>query len=180
MTSEDGKEQKKPRREHGPQGTHVFSREKVDSLIAKAESADALDSPVRLRGLSVEVKGRSFPLTGGRCVIGRANSCDIPLTDSSVSSEHARLSEDAEGWRVANLLSTNGTFINGKRISNERINHGDRLRLGRVEFVFEWAGSKSGTSTSSASQGANWKRWLPWVAGGAVVVVVIIALVVLL
>ena len=179
MTSEEGKDRKKSRREQGPQGTHVFSREKVDSLIAKAESADALDSPVRLKGLSVEVKGRTFPLTGGRCVIGRADSCDISLTDSSVSSEHARLTQDVEGWRVANLLSTNGTFVNGKRISNEQINHGDRLRLGRVEFVFEWSGSQSGpASTTGASKGSNWKRWLPWVAGA--VVVVIVALFVLL
>ncbi len=179
MTSEDGKERKKSRREHGPQGTHVFSREKVDSLIAKADSADALDAPARLKGLSVEVKGRNFPLKGGRCVIGRANSCDIPLTDSSVSSEHARLTAGDEGWRVANLLSTNGTFLNGKRISNERINHGDRLRLGRVEFVFECASSPSTGSQTAGSTAGGWKRWLPWVAGAAVIAVVIVLIVLL-
>jgi hypothetical protein len=179
MTTEDGKERKKPRREHGPQGTHVFSREKVDSLIAKAESGEKLDAPVRLKGLSVEVKGRTFPLTGGRCVIGRADTCDLSLTDSSVSSEHARLSEDGQGWRVANLLSTNGTFINGKRISNERIQHGDRLRLGRVEFVFECKSASSSASAPSASPGESRQRWMLWVAGAAVAAAVI-ALIVLL
>lgn len=180
MTSEEGKKPKSPKREHGPQGTHVFSRDKVDSLIAQAESADSLDSPVRLKGLSVEVKGRTFPLTGSRCVIGRVDSCDISLTDSSVSSEHARLTKDADGWRVANLLSTNGTFINGKRISNEKLAHGDRLRLGRVEFVFQCSDSPTDASKDAGSQGGGWKRWLPWVAGGVVVVAAIIALIVLL
>jgi hypothetical protein len=173
MSTEDGKDRKSPRREHGPQGTHVFSRSDVDRLIEEAGSTAAPASQAQLKGVSVEVKGRNFPLTGSRCTIGRDSSCDIVLSDSSVSSEHARLSHDDGGWRVANLLSTNGTFVNDKRISNESVKNGDRVRLGRVEFIFQDS-DKPQSHSEPGAQDSGLKRWLPWVAGAIVVIVIVL------
>ena len=86
----------------------------------------------------------------------------------AVSSEHARLNHDAVGWRVANLLSTNGTFHQTtSRFRMVWIHHGDRLRLGRVEFILHDPDKKKNAGS------ASWTRWLPWV-GGAVVVAVIV------
>jgi hypothetical protein len=179
MSTEEGKERKAQRREHGPQGTHVFSRDDVDRLLQDAESAAPPASRAQLKGVSVEVKGRSFPLGGQRIVLGRDASCDIVLSDSSVSSEHARLSLDSGGWRVVNLLSTNGTFVNDKRVSNDALRHGDRLRLGRVEFIFQEP-DRAGSSDAAETTSAGSKPWLPWVVAAAVAGAVIIGLVVLL
>lgn len=167
MSTEEGKEGKVAKRDHGPQGTHVFSRGEVDRLIEEVGSSDDAPARAHLKGVSADIKDKSFPLHGDRIVLGRADNCDIILTDASVSSEHARLNHDAAGWRVANLLSTNGTFINNVKISNGVIHHGDRLRLGRVEFILHDPDKKKNAGS------ASWTRWLPWV-GGAVVVAVIV------
>lgn len=125
----------------GPQGTEIFSRDDIDRMIAEAASKSGLPAPVALRGASESVAGRVFALDKDRIVIGRAAHCDLTLDEPSVSKEHARLTRDADGaWHVANLLSTNGTFVNGKRASNTRLNPGDHLRIGRIDFVFEVSG----------------------------------------
>lgn len=179
MSTEEGKDRKAPRREHGPQGTHVFSRDDVDRLLQDAEESATPAARAQLKGMSVEVKGRSFPLRGQRIVLGRADACDVVLSDSSISSEHARLSLDGDGWRVANLLSTNGTFVNDKRVSNDVLRHGDRLRLGRVEFIFQEPDrAASGESAAKASGGQ--KSRLPWIVAAAVAAAVIIGLVLFL
>ncbi len=177
--SEEGKPRKPAKRDHGPQGTHVFSRDEVDQLVEEAgNTAGDPSAKAQLRGVSVEVKGREFPLGGARHVIGRASSCDIILSDSSVSSEHARINHDADGWRVVNLLSTNGTFINDKRISNEALHHGDRVRFGRVEFLFQDASQGSASSSASATAKAN-RNWMPWVlVGGIALLAVVIVMMV--
>ncbi len=168
MSTEQEKERKSSKRDHGPQGTHVFSRGEVDRLIEEVGSGDDDASGAHLTGISEGVRDQIFALRGDRVVLGRAQGCDIVISDASVSSEHARLSRENGGWRVANLLSTNGTFINNNKTSNGTIADGDRLRLGRVEFVMH---DPAGKQTSGAG-GGSIMRWLPWV--GAVVVVAVI------
>jgi hypothetical protein len=175
MSTEEGKDRKAQRREHGPQGTHVFSRDDVDRLLQEAESTSSEASRFQLTGVSVEVKGRTFPLSGQRFVLGRGSDCDIVLSDSSVSSEHARLSLDGDGWRVVNLLSTNGTFINDKRVSSEALHHGDRLRLGRVEFIFQEPG-RTGSEEQAGQDPAKGKAWVPWLAAAALAAAAIVGL----
>jgi hypothetical protein len=170
MSTDREKSQKGSARDHGPQGTHVFSRGEVDRLIEDVSSGDNEARGAHLKGISEGVRDQVFALRGARVVLGRAPSCDIVISDASVSSEHARLSKESDGWRVANLLSTNGTFVNNNnKISNSALNDGDRLRLGRVEFVMH---APEFSSESRDSDGAL-LRWLPWV--GAAVVVVVIA-----
>lgn len=179
MNEESGKERKSSKRDHGPQGTHVFSRGDVDQILRDAGSSDTVSTRAQLRGVSVEVKGRVFPLEGDRCVIGRADSCQIMLTDSSVSSEHARLSHDSTGWRIANLLSTNGTFVNDKKVSSESLHHGDRVRFGRVEFLFQNPDEQHAAKDSGAAQQRSGQSWLPWVIGAGVVALAVAAYLVL-
>lgn len=179
MSEESDKQRKSSKRDHGPQGTHVFSRGDVDQILRDAGSTDTVSTRAQLRGVSVEVKGRVFPLEGDRCVIGRADSCQIMLTDSSVSSEHARLSHDSAGWRVANLLSTNGTFVNDRKVSSEQLHHGDRVRLGRVEFLFQNPDEQHAAKGSSAPSRRTGPSWVPWVIGVGVVALGIVAYLVL-
>ena len=68
-----------------------------------------------LRGASESVAGRLFGLDQPRVLVGRSAHCDIVVNDPSISSEHARLASAPGGWVITNLLSTNGTFVNGKR-----------------------------------------------------------------
>lgn len=135
----------------GPQGTEIFSRDDIDRMIAEAASQSGLPAPVALRGASESVAGRVFALEKDRIVVGRDAHCDLTLDEPSVSKEHARLTRDADGaWYVANLLSTNGTFVNGKRASHTRLQPGDHLRIGRIDFVFEVSGDAAGPPQRTA------------------------------
>jgi pSer/pThr/pTyr-binding forkhead associated (FHA) protein len=77
---------------------------------------------------------------GPRVVIGRLDTCDLPVDDRSVSREHARLSRLRDGYVIEDLGSTNGTLVNGQRIHEAVLLHpGDLVSVGSVEFRFETA-----------------------------------------
>jgi hypothetical protein len=63
-------------------------------------------------------------------VIGRHPSCDLIVTDTTVSRRHARLTFRDGGWVVQDLDSTNGTRLNGHYVGRCRLRPGDRLDLG--------------------------------------------------
>ena len=79
---------------------------------------------------------RSFGLTKAKCTIGRAPGSDIELQADSVSSGHAQLERTGAAWLLTDLESTNGTFVNGRRIDNTELKPGDRVRFGEVEVKF--------------------------------------------
>ncbi len=75
-------------------------------------------------------------LPGGVRTVGRATGADFIVDAPLVSRVHCRLTALAGGsLEVLDLDSTNGTFINGERIQTGRLTSGDRLGVGRVEFV---------------------------------------------
>lgn len=68
--------------------------------------------------------------------IGRHPDNDLVLKDSQVSRWHAEIREERDHYRVIDLESLNGTRVNGKRIQNERLEHGDSIEIG--PFKFAW------------------------------------------
>lgn len=125
-------------RSAGPQGTQLLS---VQELREYAEAVPSFDErasthqPV-LEGVSQGIEGRRFVLRSGRQTIGRRSDSNIILDDLSVSASHAWIINQHGHYVVMNTLSTNGTFVNEQRIHEAVLKHGDRLRLGQVEFVF--------------------------------------------
>jgi pSer/pThr/pTyr-binding forkhead associated (FHA) protein len=81
----------------------------------------------------------TFRLTAGALkTIGRASGADFCVDAPLVSRLHCRLSVAEDGSvRVVDLDSTNGTWIDGERISESTLAEGHHLRVGRVEFVLE-------------------------------------------
>lgn len=79
-----------------------------------------------------------------KLTIGRANDNDVILDDAAVSSHHARVvkseSEYFEGhhdYDLEDLNSTNGTKVNDQAITRHRLQHGDLIRVGVHEFLFD-------------------------------------------
>jgi EAL domain-containing protein (putative c-di-GMP-specific phosphodiesterase class I) len=72
-----------------------------------------------------------FPFT-----LGRNESCDFQILSSRVSREHAEIVRDGTQFRLRDLKSTNGTFLNGQRIDEVRLNDGDLVVIADVEFTF--------------------------------------------
>ena len=81
--------------------------------------------------------GRVIPIDRP-LVIGRRAECDVILRDDAVSGHHARISWDTDSWQVEDLTSTNGTFVNGERVTRPtRLKTGDALRTGNATWRVE-------------------------------------------
>lgn len=84
--------------------------------------------------------GSLYPLRGKRINIGRDLNNEIMIDDSEVSRVHARLHFGGEGFRIEDLASTNGTFINDTPLRGTRaLQQGDVIRLGTMvqfEYMF--------------------------------------------
>lgn len=132
---------------HGPQGTRMFSPTDMSELMSAEHSADYEVKEVQLIGLVEPVAGRTFTLRSSQMTVGRAVSCDIQIDEPSLSSEHARLSPTSEGWRIMNLLSTNGIYVNAKKVFAHDLQHGDIIKLGRVQLRFHQPDAANASST---------------------------------
>lgn len=77
------------------------------------------------------------PLAGERLTVGRAEDNDIVLAaDGQVSRVHAVFDRLGAGWSIRDVGSSNGTFVNGKRLGSEMVlDPGDEIRVGRTRIV---------------------------------------------
>ena len=73
--------------------------------------------------------------------IGRRSDSDIVLTDPYVSRRHARLVRQDRGYRVIDLNSTHGTFVNGTRVRERILEADDKIRMGPGPSEFSYTGS---------------------------------------
>ena len=72
---------------------------------------------------------QSLPLVSGEdTTIGRHPNCSLTISQPSVSRRHARLWFDQGAWYVEDLQSSNGTYVNDKRINRTNLADGDELR----------------------------------------------------
>jgi S1-C subfamily serine protease len=69
--------------------------------------------------------------------IGRSRRSTLRIDDESVSANHARLERRGETFWICDASSTNGTYLNGRRVGEAQLSGGDTVRFGDAEFVFE-------------------------------------------
>jgi adenylate cyclase len=80
----------------------------------------------------------SFELRAGLpLVLGRALSSDLPVLDPTVSRRHAELTIEPAGVVIKDLGSSNGTFVNGARVTTTTIRMGDRVVFGKIHFELQ-------------------------------------------
>lgn len=90
------------------------------------QTSEPDDSPLTFRLRSGAIK-----------TIGRTARADFIVDRALVSRLHCRLTAGDEKLEVQDLASTNGTFVNGKRVERAQVASGDRLRVGRIELKVE-------------------------------------------
>ncbi len=78
---------------------------------------------------------REVEIEGPALKLGRSPDCDITVTGTGVSREHAELRLDRDGWSVRDLNSSNGTYVNDERVESARLEDGDVVRLGPVSTL---------------------------------------------
>jgi len=82
----------------------------------------------------VPVSGQPIDVVKDQSVVGRDPSCEIVVSDGSVSRRHARLERRAGAWWVVDQGSANGTYLNSLRIAEQALKHGQELRFGALAF----------------------------------------------
>ena len=80
---------------------------------------------------------REFEVGDEVITMGREATNKIVIADPSVSRAHAYIEKRSDGYYLIDKNSSNGTFINGKKISQQKLNHNDKLNLGSASLVFE-------------------------------------------
>src|SRR3954471_174353 len=88
----------------------------------------------------VPASGPPFEVTKDSALIGREPSCDISITDGSISRRHAKIEKRGDNWVVVDQASANGTFIDSQKVGEAPLKAGQELRLGAVAFKVEITG----------------------------------------
>ena len=110
--------------------------------------------PAHLQLVGADVAGETFELVivpGAEShvwEIGRSESCEIFLPDPSVSSRHAQLVHQNGRWRLVNLVSANGIYVNEEKRLTTYLADGDQIRLGTTKLVFHTAVGASAAQPS--------------------------------
>ncbi|MBA3300241.1 MAG: DUF3662 domain-containing protein [Thermoleophilaceae bacterium] len=99
--------------------------------------ARKLVAPGRVSRSLLVGDGKRTVLSGSRVVLGRSRDCDIVVEDPNVSRQHAELRKVEETWSVHDLGSTNGIKVNGHRVPETSLEHGDEISIGLVRLTFE-------------------------------------------
>ena len=82
--------------------------------------------------------GDRIELVDDAHTIGRLPDCTVVVSDSNVSRHHSRISRAGSGFVIADLNSTNGTYVNGDRLlADHRLSDGDIITIGSVNLRFE-------------------------------------------
>jgi pSer/pThr/pTyr-binding forkhead associated (FHA) protein len=80
---------------------------------------------------------REFPLTRESTVVGRLPECALRIQTADVSRRHCEFTSAADGLSLRDLGSSNGTFVNGKRVAACKLAPGDQIAVGPVVFVVQ-------------------------------------------
>jgi pSer/pThr/pTyr-binding forkhead associated (FHA) protein len=115
-------------------------------IIAPGQAASlGLSAPAVTKGRLVVLKspalepGEEVPVDTLPVAIGRGGQNEVPLNgDEFASAEHARFEPRQDGLWVEDVGSTNGTFVNGARVTTpRRLTKGDIVRVGQTDFRVE-------------------------------------------
>lgn len=95
--------------------------------------------------------GTVYALDGDQITIGRDSSNEIPVNDAEVSRRHSRLNFQGGKYVLEDMGSTNGTFVNGQRLTGPRVlKTGEVISLGeQIVFVYEAVDSDPGATMVS-------------------------------
>ncbi|MFZ4395529.1 MAG: sigma 54-interacting transcriptional regulator [Kiritimatiellia bacterium] len=105
-------------------------------LSHDAEGGTLRVRKTKLLVVSGSMQGREFVINNALFTLGSGSHNDIVLTDSTISKCHCEISVDSDGYLIRDLESTNGTFIQGVRVSSAYLTPGAEVQLGKTRLVF--------------------------------------------
>lgn len=116
-------------------GTRVLSRNAgpARSRESRTERKQRKSAPTHLVVTQGRLRGTTIPLHDAGVLIGRNPECSLVLTDDYASGRHLRIYPGTDAWYADDLGSTNGTEVNGARITTgARLDPGAQIRIGQT------------------------------------------------
>ena len=113
----------------------------VTTLLRASFDPSPSPAPFRLIVVEGPDAGQSFSLDGSqpsRVLVGQSLACAIRLADRTVSRRHVGLDVTGRQARIADLGSTNGTYVNGVRVYDAIITGGELIQIGNTSFKLEY------------------------------------------
>lgn len=98
-------------------------------------SSESVSGAVRWVGV-LEINSKRYPLNRSRTVIGRGTDADITVDDSSISRRHCEVLWDGTRAQANDLGSTNGSLLNGRKLSSAALESGNVIEIGATRIVF--------------------------------------------
>ncbi|AGL02239.1 FhaA domain-containing protein [Desulfoscipio gibsoniae] len=116
--------------------------ETVEDTMRFTPLRGVVDEPSRNETVLLEVvegalAGKRFTLDSSQAVIGRGEICDICLPDNSISRRHAALSRTGRHFVIKDRSSTNGTYVNGVKVTERELVDGDIIKMGNTVLIFK-------------------------------------------
>ena len=119
-----------------PQESMILSPQQASALLAQPVAKE-LGRLVVVRSPDLD-EGQVYAIDSSSLSIGRGDVNDLPLHDEYASARHARFEPRRDGVYVQDVGSTNGTFVNGIRLGQDRrLAPGDVVRIGETDLKFE-------------------------------------------
>lgn len=118
----------------GPLSITLEADEKVSTGTVRVNSGTA-KGRVSWRAV-IDVDGRRRPISKARTVIGRGSDADITIADAGSSRKHVEILWDGERAMMRDLGSTNGTKVNGQKVSEAPLPSDTTITIGRTDLVF--------------------------------------------
>ena len=109
----------------------------------------------RLVAQSPEFAGKSFELSGVELTVGRLDDNLVQIEHASVSGHHALLSLDEQDYVLKDLDSTNGSRVNGEKVTTQKLRRNDMVRLGNIELLYDSEHAPPGRPMPSLSERVN-------------------------
>jgi len=109
----------------------------------------------RLVAQSPEFAGKTFDLKGAEITVGRLADNSIQLEHASISGHHAVFKLEGQDYLIKDNESTNGTRINGEKISQQKLRRNDILRLGNIEMLYDSEHQPPGQPMPEPSERVN-------------------------
>ncbi len=81
--------------------------------------------------------GRDFRLSRDTIIGRNPSECDVILSDRGVSDKHARIKQEDDEFVIYDLASTNGTYVNEKKVQKQILSDDDQIRVGGTVLIFK-------------------------------------------
>lgn len=108
----------------------------------------------------LDVAGKRYPITRSRTIIGRGSDADITVDDTGTSRKHVEILWDGQRAQVKDLGSTNGSQLNGARVTKAPLEPDSVIQIGRTRIVFRVLAQSAAVDQFSDLRANNSQREL--------------------